>query len=619
MHTALARYTLFLFVIACVWFNGATASFAQQRVIVNPSFEANDPQGPGAANFQVYTNGEVPGWNSTTGYIELWDNNFRSVPAYQGAVFAEMNAYDGGALYQNICMVNGETVGWTFAHRARSGGAATQTANFQIANSGGTVLQNLASQASTTANQVWNVNSGTTTYTGPSGVQHVQFTTTDPGSVGNFLDDIRIQLNPFIEFSAAAGSGLESNASSNIPALLIDGTLYSPITVSVTVTGGTATRGTDYTTPNGNATFNVTVPAGTYSRTTLPLGITVIDDNLVESSETITLSLNAGTGYTRSGTASCGSAARTTSTYTITDNDSAITLSKEWLNAKAGDTVNLAISGAATATAGSSEAGGAATNATGAAIAGTNITISETFSVGLSANYTPSFSCIRASNGAAVTLTGTGLSRSFAMPATGGVICTITNSRKSSLLSLRKTWVGAQINNSVDISTSGLITDASFNSVANAANETDTGTAFTVYAGDVVQITETFLVGSASRYAATFSCTGNANAVTGNQVTISATDTSVICAYTNTYITPLAFTKISAAYSDPVNGTANPKMIPGGFVDYTLTVTNPASYPVTSDSIFVIDPLPSQVAMFVNTVAPGPGPVVMTPNSSTLT
>src|SRR5687767_4274966 len=104
---------------------------AQQRAMVNSSFEANDPQGAGTPNWQTFTNGQVPGWDATTGEIELWDSNFSGVPSYSGLVHAEMNANDGGALYQTICLVNGESVGWTFAHRARSGGAATQTARFQ--------------------------------------------------------------------------------------------------------------------------------------------------------------------------------------------------------------------------------------------------------------------------------------------------------------------------------------------------------------------------------------------------------------------------------------------------------------------------------------------------------
>jgi hypothetical protein len=38
-----------------------------QRVIVNPSFEANNPQGAGAANYEIYSNGSVTGWDSASG------------------------------------------------------------------------------------------------------------------------------------------------------------------------------------------------------------------------------------------------------------------------------------------------------------------------------------------------------------------------------------------------------------------------------------------------------------------------------------------------------------------------------------------------------------------------
>ena len=47
----------------------------------------------------------------------------------------------------------------------------------------------------------------------------------------------------------------------------------------------------------------------------------------------------------RAGTQSCGGAARTASTYTITDNDSPVVLAKNWTNGIAGDAVGLSISG----------------------------------------------------------------------------------------------------------------------------------------------------------------------------------------------------------------------------------------------------------------------------------
>ena len=704
----------------------APAAMAQ-RVIVNPSFESNDPQGPGAANFEIYANGSVVGWNSASGEIELWDTNFLSVPAYDGSVFAEMNANVPGALYQNICMVNGETIGWTFAHRARTGGPAMQTARFQIANSSGTLIQNLATQASTTANQVWNVNTGSATYTGASGVQRVQFITTDAGSYGNFLDDIRISLNPFTELSAATGSGVESTPSANIPALRISGTLFSARTVNVSITGGTATRGTDYTTPGGGASFTVTIPAGTYQNTTIPLGINVIDDTAVEGSETIQIALGTGTGYTVSSTASCGGTPITAATYTITDNDSPVVLAKAWTNGIANDAVSLSISGGLVPTAGSSTVGGTTTNATAVAVAGSTLTLTEAFTTGAAANYTSSLECRRNSDNVVVATAGSGLSRTVVMPSGTSLTCTWTNSRKSATLVVRKTWVNALATNAVTVATSGLINNASLASVANSASETDTNAAVTVYAAESATLTESFTVGDGTNYAQSLACTGNATALSGNVLTVNPADTAIVCTftnsriaqqlrlaklwsgattghtasattsggtanpsfsstaptattgsyvtvragdivtlpaetwgggavaalynasvecaggsplasgangrtltiqgnttattctYTNAYVLPLTIAKSSVAYSDPQNGTTNAKLIPGGFATYGLTVTAPSGTQASSNSVIVTDALPANLALFVGTYAPGPGPVAFTAGSSGLT
>lgn len=321
---------------------------AQFRSLENPSFEANNPAGPGSPNYEIMSIDLVPGWDTTTDEIELWDTNFNGVPAYDGNVFAEMNANVNGTFFQNICLVNGEPIGWTFAHRAREGGASTQTVRFQVANGSGGVIQTLATQSSRTNNLRWNVNTGTATYTGSTGMQRVQFNTTDPGSFGNFLDAIQLTLRPFIQLSVGSSSGSESVPSSNIATLLVTGRATSAISVAMTITGGTATRGTDYTTPGGGSTFTVTVPAGTYNNTAIPLGITIIDDNAIESNETITYSLSTGTGYTRGHTTTCGGTTQTAGTYTIADNDSRVTLRKQWANAVVGDDANVTLARGAT-------------------------------------------------------------------------------------------------------------------------------------------------------------------------------------------------------------------------------------------------------------------------------
>jgi uncharacterized repeat protein (TIGR01451 family) len=335
-----------LYVLVLVWtgFLSVPAHAQIQRSFINTGFESNDPQGPGAANFQILNDDQVPGWEATTDEIELWDSNFLSVPAFEGIVFAEMNANQPGALFQEVCLINGDRIRWSFAHRARSGGAATQTAQFQIANQSGAVLQTLATQASTTS-QGWNVNQNLTTgvaYTGTSGLRRVQFTTTNSGSVGNFLDGIQIFLNPFVEFSASNSSGIESVASTNLASLYISGAVQSAFSVSVQVTGGTATLSSDYSTPNGSNNFVVNIPAGNYNQTAVPLGINITNDSLIEGSETIALSITpVPANYTIANSDVCGASARSISTYTIIDDDARLTLRKQWSGAATGDEATL--------------------------------------------------------------------------------------------------------------------------------------------------------------------------------------------------------------------------------------------------------------------------------------
>jgi trimeric autotransporter adhesin len=708
LHETLARWCVVFFagLLLCLVSTGAQA---QLRSLANPSFELNDPAGPGAPNYEIITNASVVGWDSTTNEIELWDSNFLSVPAYDGNVFAEMNANVNGTLYQNICLITGEPIGWTFAHRARSDGPATQTAIFQVANSSGTVLQSLATQNSTTANQVWNVNTGSTTYTGATGLQRVQFTTSNTGSLGNFLDGIQMALRPFVQLSGASGSGLESVASVSGPTLLVTGRSTTAFNVTMTVTGGTATLGTDYTTPGGAATFTITVPAGTYNNTAIPLGITVTNDNIVESSETISLSLAVGANYTLGNTSACGAAIQSTSTYTITDDDSRVTLRKQWVNAAVGDDTNVTISRSATvidtlaSDAGSANeldtdatptpavigetltlaealvgtnigsytgviacTGAADTNlANGLTIAAgetniictyTNSRVSQLLSLakvwaansvaGHIASATTSgalnnatFTSTAPVNGSGSTVTvfsgevitlpaetygggGTAAYYATTVVCTGGTIlasgatgrtitisnsitatvCTYTNTRRTATLTLRKTWVNAVVNNAVTLSTSGFIANTSLVSIANTANETDTGTAFSVFVGDAGTITESFTAGVASTYNAALSCTGNAAAIVGSTLTISTSDTVVVCTITNTTITPLIISKTSTVVTDGVN-VINPKAIPGANVRYCILVTNPGTLAATVVS--VVDPLPSTLSYISGTLLSG--------------
>jgi hypothetical protein len=109
--------------------------------------------------------------------------------------------------------------------------------------------------------------------------------------------------------------------------------------------------------------------------------------------------------------------------------------------------------------------------------------------------------------------------------------------------------------------------------------------------------------------------------IASGAVTITATsawNSAVYHAVVDTITAPgvvdPVFTKSSAAVSDPVNGvSANAKRIPGGFVDYTVTLTNYGGRAIDASTIAISDLIGSSMALFVNTLGGTPaGPVAQT-------
>ena len=91
-----------------------------------------------------------------------------------------------------------------------------------------------------------------------------------------------------VEFFEAESSDVES-VSGEVPLLLVDGTLDAQATIEVTITGGTATLGTDYT-----HVVNLNLPPGTYDgtlATAVPVNLSVIDDGDAEANESILFTL----------------------------------------------------------------------------------------------------------------------------------------------------------------------------------------------------------------------------------------------------------------------------------------------------------------------------------------
>ncbi|QOF80531.1 hypothetical protein [Variovorax sp. 38R] len=239
-------------------------------------------------------------------------------------------------------------------------------------------------------------------------------------------------------------------------------------------------------------------------------------------------------------------------TYVNTRKTAAVTLSKSWSGAIAGDKVNLTVSGAAAevtgATAGTSTAPATITNATATAASGATVTLAEAFTVGSAANYTTTLACTKVSDGSTVTVTGSGLSRTFTMPSDSAVTCGYTNTRKAATLQLAKAWTaGSTTGNvaSIGATTGGASNTTAFTATAPTAG--NSGTAVSVGAGDTLTFpAETMTTGTLANYTTVLSCTADggatANTLSGtngqasNTLLVGAGDAgkAIACTYTNT-------------------------------------------------------------------------------------
>lgn len=353
-----------------------------QRSIVNPSFELAFTGTRAATLNGIFSRtdwiwvdaGEIPGWetthpsvtngcpagnnNTTTAAytctpIELWFNSFLVTPA-QGIVLAELNANTSSMLYQNVCLNNGETFNFNFAHRGRNG---TDRARFQLTTSttapitvmdvstgtAGTGVINAGGGATgTSATGIangWTRYAGAYTYTGTSGIVPMGFiaVSTSGGNLatGNLLDDLNISLKPYVDFIAATSSAVEGTQSA--PQLRVSGVIPSTgLTVTLTISG-TAAFGSDFdytgastlTFVTGNSTtLIVRIPAGNYSNASggnvFSLPFNIINDAVIENNETVSFGLPANSSalpYVVANPSTCGGTVIQTHTLTIIDND----------------------------------------------------------------------------------------------------------------------------------------------------------------------------------------------------------------------------------------------------------------------------------------------------------
>ena len=72
----------------------------------------------------------------------------------------------------------------------------------------------------------------------------------------------------------------------------------------------------------------------------------------------------------------------------------------------------------------------------------------------------------------------------------------------------------------------------------------------------------------------------------------------------------ISLQKTSITISDPINGTTNPKAIPGALAEYTIGATNSGSTPADNNSITINDAIPSNTALYVGDISgAGTGPI----------
>jgi len=162
---------------------------ANANLISNGSFEeATGTALGGSGGWNYYLASNVPGWNGDN--IELWIN--RTPNAYEGDYHAELNAHgqNSGAwsISQTFSTILGYSYDVFFAYSARSGSTSSSNEVFNVSVDG----------------QSWNISDHVTgswktfsqSFTATGNSATLTFTSVVPfsGTLGNFIDDVRVTV-----------------------------------------------------------------------------------------------------------------------------------------------------------------------------------------------------------------------------------------------------------------------------------------------------------------------------------------------------------------------------------------------------------------------------------------
>jgi len=253
------------------------------------------------------------------------------------------------------------------------------------------------------------------------------------------------------------------------------------------------------------------------------------------------------------------------------------------------------------------------------------VSLSESMAPGSTSpigNYVPRLTCTNATPGSPTVLPVAVATTSFSLGTLAygdAVTCVFTNTALPRL-TLSKALAGSRVF-AADQFTLNLASGGTI-----LATTTTTGTGVTLgNAATPTAVTPaaqpyTFTEGpsgstSLSYYTAAMSCTnafaGSPTvlpAAPGGSVTPRAGD-NIVCTITNTpkpSTVTLSVQKTSAVVSDPVNGTSNPKGIPGSTIRYLVTVKNNGTAAVDANALAITDVVPANTSLYVATTAGNP-------------
>ncbi len=301
-----------------------------------------------------------------------------------GNQFVELNGDTNASIYQNICVLAGETVSWSLKHAVRrdpwrSSNAIddentmrvsiTNPADWLDSKTPPAVKLYESPNLTTKASEGWLTKTGTwtnpTTNTVPAltfafeAIQGSQLGGVEDKSVGNFIDDVSLSLSPVIDFlptgstaSLADNVNLavmkEGNPNAANPpyyylSLRINGNLNSSSSVKINLTGlnsrrqftlgsllqGNAAAPAGLTATKSGNEITLNIPAGSYDANVVSNYIHIpidFSDRIKTQDDNLVFTLSnptgGGSGNTLAiGSTTCGTAARNTVNVQLKDDD----------------------------------------------------------------------------------------------------------------------------------------------------------------------------------------------------------------------------------------------------------------------------------------------------------